>query len=146
MLSNIWKNMRENKRITFNSFRLVVFSTLLILFTGCDKGDAYILSPQQWNNIEFIVEIRPGTPQKGMNEFVVVGTEVKGPPAYNYIISIKMNGSEGWAQMIQDGHSGVYRRAIGVSDPVNDVLIVQVKHKTDQNLRTELQFPLAKHI
>ena len=146
MLSNIWKHMRVNKRIKLNLFRLVVFATFFVLVTGCDKGDAYILVPQQWNNIEFLVEIRPGAPQRGMNEFVVVGTEIKGPPAYNYIISIKTNNSKRWAQMIQDGHSGVYRRAIGVNDPANDVLVVQVKHKTNQDLQTELQFPLAKHI
>ena len=138
--------MRENNNHMSKLFKLSTLLTFLWVVVACGKGDAYILVPQHWNETEFIVEIRPGAPQQGMNEFVVVATEFKGPPGYNYVVSIKMKDSEGWAQMIQDGHSGVYRRAIRIDDPVNGVLMVQVRHKTDQNLRTELQFPLMKHV
>jgi hypothetical protein len=138
--------MRVNNYSGNRLFKCVLSAILLLLVAACGKGDAYILLPQLWNETEFLVEIRPGAPQQGMNEFVVVATETKGPPGYNYIVSIKMDNSERWAQMIQDGHSGVYRRAIGVADPANGVLIVQIKHKSDEKLQTELKFPLAKHI
>jgi len=130
-------------RISLYLTMLLILSSLVV---GCGKGDSYILSPQQWNDTEFVVEIRPGAPRQGMNEFVVIATDTKGVPGYNYVVSIKMTGSEHWAQMIQDGHSGVYRRAISVHDPVNDVLAVQIQHKADTELHAELQFPLAKHI
>lgn len=124
---------------------LVVLITAVVV--SCSRSDAYILVPQRWNEHEILVEIRPGAPRQGMNEFVVVATNYNtGVPGYEYIVSLKMNMDERWQQMIQDGHSGVYRRAIAVNDPVNGVLVVQLKHKREANTKTELSFPLAKHV
>lgn len=125
----------------------VIFILLLFsIVSACGRGSAYLLPPQTWNDTEFMVEIRPGAPKKGMNEFVVLSTQTDGVPGYNYIITIKTNLNEKASQMIQDGHSGVYRRAIEVKDPATEVLIVQIAHKKEENLKTELQFPLAKHL
>ncbi|MCI0506085.1 MAG: hypothetical protein L0Z73_08220 [Gammaproteobacteria bacterium] len=119
---------------------------LFVALVGCGRGDAYILAPQHWNDTEFLVEIRPGAPTRGMNEFVVVATDIKGLPGYEYVVSIKMNTANDWNQMIQDGHSGVYRRAIAIDDPQNGVLMVQITHKKEQNKQTILSFPLARHM
>ena len=126
--------------------RLALVSLLLAVLAGCGRGDAYILVPQHWNDTEFLVEIRPGAPTRGMNEFVVVATDRSGVPGYEYIVSIKMDTAKDWQQMIQDGHSGVYRRAIAVDDPENGVLLVQVRHKKEENKQISLSFPLAKHV
>ena len=119
---------------------------LLALTSGCGKDAAYLLPPQVWNDTEFLVEIRPGAPRVGMNEFVVISTQTDGAPGYTYVITIKTNLSDRSSQMIQDGHSGVYRRAIEVKDPANEILIVQVVHSKEAELKTELQFPLAVHL
>lgn len=135
---------KNNGRIKFNWLIPIVF--LVLVLGGCGRGGAYILVPQHWNDTEFLVEIRPGAPTKGMNEFVVVATDSKGVPGYEYIVSIKMNSANDWQQMIQDGHSGVYRRAIAVDDPQNGVLMVQVRHKREEGKQVSLSFPLAKHV
>ena len=138
--------MRVNNKliITINLVLLVVTMTAV---TSCSRSDAYILIPQRWNEHEILVEIRPGAPRQGMNEFVVVATNYNtGVPGYEYIVSLKMNADDRWQQMIQDGHSGVYRRAIAVKDPVNGVLVVQINHNREENKKTEFTFPLAKHV
>lgn len=137
--------MQKNNTKNFAA-AILGFSILLSLISGCSKEGAYILVPQQWSDIEFVVEIRPGAPRHGMNEFVIVATDSKGVPGYNYIVSIKMQSSDRWMQMVQDGHSGVYRRAIAVNDPVNGVLMVEVRHRVEKDVHTEFQFPLSKHI
>ena len=131
------------RTITFKSLLIVVF---LISASGCGKDAAYLLPPQVWNDTEFLVEIRPGAPRVGMNEFVVISTQTDGAPGYSYIITIKTNLNDRPSQMIQDGHSGVYRRAIEIKDPVNEVLIVHVAHNKETELKTELQFPVANHL
>jgi len=129
-----------------NLLTLVVFVLFILVIAGCGRSGAYILVPQQWNDTEFLVEIRPGAPTKGMNEFVVVATDKKGVPGYEYIVSIKMNASHDWQQMIQDGHSGVYRRAIAINDPRNGVLMVQIRHKKEESQQVVLRFPLANNV
>lgn len=135
----------NNKNIVF--IRLILLLITIAVIASCSRSNAYILVPQRWNEHEILVEIRPGAPRQGMNEFVVVATNYKtGVPGYEYIVSLKMNSDDRWQQMIQDGHSGVYRRAIAVRDPVNGVLVVQIKHKREENTKTELNFPLVKHV
>ncbi|WP_455221662.1 hypothetical protein [Kaarinaea lacus] len=128
-------------------FHWLILSVLLfIVIAGCGRSGAYILVPQHWNDTEFLVEIRPGAPTRGMNEFVVVATDSKGVPGYEYVVSIKMNAGRDWQQMIQDGHSGVYRRAIAIDDPRNGILMVQVRHKKEENQQVVLRFPLANNV
>lgn len=138
------KNMR-----VINKMNLVKISYLIILLnivSACGRGEAYLLPPQTWNNTEFMVEIRPGAPSKGMNEFVVLSTQTDGVPGYNYIITLSTDLNDKASQMIQDGRSGVYRRAIEVTDPLNEVLIVHIADKKEVGSQTELRFPLAKHL
>lgn len=138
--------MRHNKFRSASGLRILAICLLVLAASGCGKGNAYILVPQHWNNTEFVVEIRPGAPTRGMNEFVVVATDREGVPGYQYVVSIKMASDDHWVQMIQDGHSGVYRRAIAVHDPANDVLDMQIKHSDDKDLQTVLHYPLTKHV
>ena len=120
--------------------------SLMLVLSGCGRGGAYILPPQAWDNTEFLVEIRPGAPQKGMNEFVIIATQLDGVPAYNYVVTITTDMNDKESQMIQDGHSGVYRRAIEVKDPENEVLVVKIAHKKETDKKTELRYPLSRHL
>jgi hypothetical protein len=97
------------------------------------------------NDIEILVEIRPGAPTVGMNEFLVMATQKNRLAASKYIVSIKLKGDEQWRQAIQDGATGVYRRAIRVNDPVNDVLMVQLADKDGKQPVAELGFPLTSN-
>ena len=116
---------------------LIVACCLTIV--ACGRGDAYLLGPQWLGDVEVYVESRPGKPTVGMNEFLVVATHKDHKPAYQYVISISVKGSDKWIQTIQDGYSGVYRRATRISDPTVDVLAVKLE-KSD---KTEiLYFPL----
>ena len=126
--------------------KFLVVLPLLLVASGCGRGDAYILQPQTWNKTEFVVEVRPGAPRVGMNEFVVIATQVDGVPGYNYVVTINTNLNDSPSQMIQDGHSGVYRRAITVKDPANEVLIVKIVDKKEGGSSAELRYPLAQHL
>ncbi len=120
---------------------LKIFTVALICFTSisCGRGNAYILGPQWLGEVEVFVESRPGKPKAGMNEFLVIATHKDHKPAYRYVISIGIKGRNKWRQSIQDGYSGVYRRATQVYDPSVDILAV----KLEKNGKTEiLYFPL----
>jgi hypothetical protein len=124
------------------------FFIVILLITsvyGCGSRDAYLLGPQMVNDIEILVEIRPGAPTVGMNEFLVLATQKNRLPASEYIVSIKLEGQERWHQSIQDGATGVYRRAIRVNDPDNDVLLVQLVGKDGQQPGKVLSFPLVSN-
>jgi hypothetical protein len=125
-----------------NPQKFLIAVLLITSFYGCGSRDAYLLGPQMHNDIEILVEIRPGAPTVGMNEFLVMATHKNRLPASKYIVSIKLKGQEKWHQSIQDGATGVYRRAIRVNDPGNDVLLVQLEGKDGQQPATVLSFPL----
>ena len=114
---------------------------MAVIVSSCGQENAYILTPQWHNDIEYLVEIRPGAPTVGMNEFIVVATHKDKKPLHNAVVSIKIMGTDEWRQSIQDGHSGVYRRAIRINDPVKNVLLVQVKLDKKEFI---LEFPLTK--
>ena len=115
-----------------------------VFILSCGRDSAVILGPQ-WveKDVEVFVEIRPGIPQVGMNEFLVVATHKDNKPAYQYIVSISIKGTDNWRQSIQDGYSGVYRRAINVNNPASDVLAVKLEKGGDTNL---LYFPLQTKV
>ena len=122
----------------------IIVSLILLIAAACGSGDAYVLGPQLYKDIDILVEIRPGAPTVGMNEFLVIATHKNRIPASEYIVSIKIKGQPDWHQSIQDGATGVYRRAIRVNDPVNDVFTVQLLNKDGKEAAVELDFPLQK--
>lgn len=119
------------------------FCLLIVFFSlgACNEEPAYILGPQLYKDVEVIVDVRPGAPRVGMNEFIIVATHKNGLPGHLFIVSIKLEGTQEWHQSIQDGHSGVYRRALRVNDPKKDVLLVQLQQENEEGI---LSFPLAK--
>ena len=126
----------------WSKISLLIF--MLVFAVACGRGDAYVLGPKMYKDIDVLVEIRPGAPTVGMNEFLVVATHENRRPAFEYVVSIKMKGQDAWHQSIQDGETGVFRRAIRVNDPVNDVLTVQMVNKDDGQSVAELDFPLSQ--
>ena len=122
--------------------RLFVPILILLILNGCSRGEAYLLGPQMHGEVEILVEIRPGVPKVGMNEFLVMATHKNRLAASKYVVSVKLQGDEEWQQAIQDGATGVYRRAIRVNNPDNDILEVQLVAKDGRQPTAILEFPL----
>lgn len=127
---------------------IIVCSTILLL-AGCGGGKVVRYGPATWNGISFTVEPRPFPLRVGMNEFILVANKGK-RPAVHLVVSYRVDKGSDWQQAIQDGFSGVYRRAIHVGDPKNGVLEVQIRKINqeaefkgiDEEKDTIIRFPL----
>lgn len=101
----------------------------MLLLSACTPETSYRLGPQMWNDIQFVVETRPSPPSAGMVEFLVIATNPDRTHAYDMIVSLRTNKNGKWKQAIQDGHVGVYRRALPIKDVQQDRLYVHIKKK-----------------
>lgn len=114
----------------------VLFACLL---AACSGGDTQ-LPPQYWQGIEFTVETRPSPAKLGINEILVVATRPQRQPVYDLIVSIRMREEDEWVQSIQDGHTGIFRRGLAMSEPGSQILWVRVERATEQSI---FSFPLV---
>lgn len=121
-------------------------SILVLVLTGlllaCGGGDAVRLGPQEWDETSFMVETRPSPIARGMTEFIVLATRGTARPGVGYIVSLRVSGRGEWRQAIQDGYTGVYRRALWVEDPLTDRLEVMVQKGKEKE--TTLYFPFPE--
>lgn len=113
----------------------------VVMLPGCGDGTMLVLGPQQWQDLEFRVEVHPSPPRKGMTEFVVIASREVYKPGVGLVVEIRVGEEEKWIQAIQDGFTGVYRRAAYVADPQTQSLLVQVR-RTNKDEGTLLSFPL----
>ncbi|MCL4315938.1 MAG: hypothetical protein M1527_03610 [Gammaproteobacteria bacterium] len=95
-----------------------------VLLAACSAGESR-LPVQEWQGVTVGVETRPAPVVVGMNEFLVSAQGPRGA-VYDLLIFIRMDDGQPWTQAIQDGHTGVYRRALRVQGP-GQTLQVQVK-------------------
>lgn len=113
---------------------------LVLVLTACGRGGEVTgPPPQQWGNASIAVQTRPAPPRVGMNEFLVIGTESGGKPAWNMIVMLRTGADENWRQAIQDGESGVYRKALPL-DPGQQILHVLLRRGGEE---TVLEFPVS---
>ncbi|MDX1250701.1 MAG: hypothetical protein IDH49_00315 [Gammaproteobacteria bacterium] len=115
----------------------VVLLGLFLMSCGVDN-QAPSMPSQTWKKIEVSVETRAGR-ARGMNEFLVITTRKPKRPVFDLVVSMRMSESDPWKQAIQDGHVGVYRRSLMVTDPATQTLFVHIKQKEEE---TVLRFPL----
>ncbi len=119
--------------------KMILLGLLGLALAACANQDAPVIPPQMWGDMQIRVEPRPEIPIVGMNEFLVTATRKPSKPVFDLIVSVRMSESDVWQQAIQDGHVGVYRRALMVSDPATQSIFVRV----EQGDKTrELRFPL----
>lgn len=111
---------------------------LAIGLAACGSGEALRLPPQHWGDIEIIVETRPAPIRAGMNEFLVIATERSGKPVSDMVVALRMKPGDKWRQAIQDGGSGVYRKALLVGSG-RQTLYAQLRRG---EAVTVLEFPL----
>lgn len=114
---------------------------LTMLLSACE-GPTPVMPVQTWEGTSIEVETRPPRLEKGMNEFLIIASKnIKGRsiPVHDLIVSLAINDTGKWQQAIQDGHVGAYRRAMRVSDPASDVLLVRLEQGNRSGI---LRFPL----
>jgi hypothetical protein len=122
--------------------RKLVILLIPLLFSACAGDEDVRLGPQVWNDISFIVESRPSPIRQGMNEFIVIASREHVRPGVGLVVYMRTDDQDEWRQAIQDGFTGVYRRAVMVNDPRSDVLQVRIRRNKEKD-ETVLRFPLA---
>jgi len=142
-------NLRPGSLKVNSVKRFSFFLLFLLVLSSCADEQAVRLGPQQWQDLEFVVETRPSPVRVGMNEFVVIASREVYKPGIGLIVDIRANKKIAWRQAIQDGYTGVYRRAIRVNDPQTDVLAVHVRRdkknqSKEKENETTLYFPLSQ--
>lgn len=121
--------------------RSLIIILTAVLISACSEPDPrFQITPQQWNDIVVEVESRPTPVRPGMNEFLIITTTARGKPVSDLVVSLRAAPGGEWQQAIQDGHSGVYRRALRV--PGTPSLFVQLR-KTRSDDEMVLEFPLV---
>lgn len=134
------------KQLSLSHYRLnfrtlAVIFLLVVLLVACADDQAVVLGPQQWKNLVFKVETRPSPLRVGMNEFIVIANRDGDKIGVDLVIMMRVGERGEWRQAIQDGFSGVYRRAVQVDDPTMQSLHVHVYRKKEED-ETMLIFPL----
>ena len=106
--------------------RRILLALIAVMVGACSEPDPrYLIQPQKWNDIVIEVESRPTPIRPGMNEFLVIATLEHGKPVPDLIVSLRAEPNDEWQQAIQDGYSGVYRRALRLPGTPN--LYVQLR-------------------
>jgi hypothetical protein len=119
-------------------YRPALLGMVALLLQACSGSDLPQLPPQQWQDLSILLETRPVQVRPGMNEFLIIATTPRGLPGDDMVVSLRMSNQDAWSQAIQDGHSGVFRRAIIVNSGQRNVF-VQLKRRGNSGVLT---FPL----
>ncbi|MEK6748766.1 MAG: hypothetical protein AABY83_06115 [Pseudomonadota bacterium] len=109
--------------------------------SACNDEPALYIAPQIWQDFQIRLETRPPMPTVGMNEILVIATRTgqRKLPVWDALISLRADDNDEWRQAIQDGHTGVYRRAVMVHDPATQDVQVQLQRGDE---KVVLRFPL----
>lgn len=119
--------------------KLILLLVIAWLLVGCAPEYSPTLPDQQWQDITVHIEARPTPLQPGTSEFWVILNDPRGLPVFDVIVNLRADAGE-WQQAIQDGHTGVYRRAVLVKDPPTANLTVRLRRREQAG---ELVYPLA---
>ncbi len=85
-----------------------------IFLAGCSASDdaSKVLGSRQWGTITVTVETSPSPPRPGTNEILVQVSGERHQAVFDALVYVRTRVSHEWTQAIQDGHVGVYRRAL----------------------------------
>ena len=125
--------------------RAALLLLLALAAAGCGGGpQASSIPPQRWEDLVLQLQSRPEPPRPGMNEFLLIATHEGGRPGAAFVVHIRRaDDPEGrWEQMIQDGRSGVYRRAIRLV-PGSRAVEVRLRRHGDGR-EAVVRFPLPE--
>lgn len=111
------------------------------LLAACSGGDGARLPPQTWGETEVVVETRPAPVRAGMNEFLVIASDPRGRPERDMVVSLRIDPEDQWRQAMQDGGSGVYRKALLV--PAGRQILYVHLRRDSGGQQTVLEFPVT---
>jgi len=120
--------------------RLIVVFVIMLLAACSERDPRYQVPTQMWNGLVVEVQIMPTPIRPGMNEFLVLTTLERGKPVGDLIVSLRADKNKEWQQAIQDGLSGVHRRALYL--PGSPVVYVQLRKKRSEET-VVLEFPVV---
>jgi hypothetical protein len=120
--------------------KVFVAVVLSLALWGCGSDASYKLGQRQWGDVVIEVQSRPAPVTVGMNEFLIIATDARGGSVHDLLVELRMNDNESWRQAIQDGFSGVYRKALAVGS-LQDQLQVKLKRGTDE---MDMSFPVTQ--
>lgn len=120
--------LKNNTRRSAKRWFFVLLGVAIL--AACEAGSSGAIPAQEWQGMEVRVESRPNPPRVGMNEFLVMVTDRRGRPGYDWVISLRASDQDEWKQAIEDGQVGVYRRAVKVEEGVAPTLQVQLRRGT----------------
>jgi hypothetical protein len=112
---------------------------LLAMLSACGEGADVNIPSQNWQHFVVQVETRPSPPEAGMDEILVVVTDVHGRPGNDLMVSLRSSDQDQWVQAIEDGGLGVYRRAVELAPGDRSTLQVQLNNR---GAVTVLRFPV----
>ena len=112
-----------------------------VLVAACSNGpDSSQIGTQAWGRFDVAVEVRPAPPRPGHNEVVVIVTGELHRPVYDALVSVRADARQDWVQAIEDGHVGVYRRAVYFGRDPATTLQVRLQRADSQAI---LEFPVT---
>jgi hypothetical protein len=110
------------------------------LLAACGQGDdSSVVGSGRWGAYEVSVESRPAPPRTGNNEVVVAVTAERRRPVYDALVFVRAQPDAPWVQAIEDGHVGVYRRAVDFGRGARAVVQVRLRRGDDE---ATLEFPI----
>lgn len=118
-------------------YALIFISLFLLSVLSACTGEIPSSPTKEWGKYSIRLESRPPVMEKGMMELLTLVDYEKKLRGWDLIVYYRMGPTGRWIQAIQDGHTGVYRRAMNVTDPETDVLHVHVKRTQTAEKRKE---------
>ena len=97
-------------------------------------------APTTWRDLQVHVESRSYSPIPGMKELLVFVNRNGVLPAWDCRVDLRTSDADEWKQAIEDGHVGVYRRAIKVNPREHTVLQIWIR---SEGTATVLHVPLS---
>ena len=113
---------------------------IVVALGGCGSGEqSGTIGTRQWGSYDVTVESRPWPPRQGQNEIVVMIVGEHHQPIYDALVTMRAQDSSPWVQAIEDGHVGVYRRAVRFAADGQSNLQIQLQRGDE---KTVLDFPV----
>ncbi len=113
---------------------------LALTLTACGSDEAQ-MAVKHYGKYTVAIETRPSPIEAGVDEVVVIITGNRHRPLWDALVRLRALPNANWVQAIEDGHTGVYRRAVdfGVPTPTGP-LHVEIE---ENGKATEIDFPLS---
>jgi hypothetical protein len=113
-------------------------ASLGLALCGC-SGATQDTPTERWRDLQIHVESRSYGPIPGMKELLVFVNRNGALPAWDCRVDLRTSDADPWKQAIEDGHVGVYRRALVVDAGEHSVLQVRISAEGNE---TVLHIPL----